>query len=206
MKLKPVYMYLIIFTAIIAGFVIFSQESSTDKMPDDDIHNNMNANPHGNMPNDDIHGGMKDGDMPGSGNVKSGVVKRMNELKTIVENNPDDTASIKEYANMLARGHGAAKALELYESILDKDPSRIDILQESALLSFNLKNYDKSENYIKQILEIDKDNLTANFNLGAIAAAKGDTQKAKDIYRYVINKYPDSKAAMNAMQALKNLE
>jgi len=197
MKIKPIYLYLILFTSFIVGIILFTNKSnsssdfgSMQNMPDDDVHLNMG----------------KEGEMPSSANVMEDARKRLEELRLNYEKNPDDTLRTREYADLLRLAHQPDKAIELYEKIIKKDPKRIDILLELTFLYFNKGELDKAELFTNNILQIDKNHQLGTYNLGSIAAAKGDKVRAKSIWQGLIDKYPNTDIAFLAQQSILELE
>lgn len=194
MKIKPMYVYLILFFAFIIGIILFTNKSSsvdmTQKIPDDDVHRNMG----------------KEGEMPSGSNVNEDARKRLDELKLSYEKNPGDTLRIREYADMLKFAHQPEKAIELYETILKKDSKRIDILLELTSLYFNNGDFDKADAFTNDILKIENNNQIAVYNSGAIAAARGDKSKAKTIWQGLINKYPNTDIASIAKQSIMQID
>ena len=198
MKFKSVYLYAGILLAVILFLVLFTYNSDTES-EQPEITNNE-------MPNDDVHKNLSPpGGNSSVGSVSGSAKKQLEMLKKSYEENPSDTANVKEYADMLNASHQPQKALELYETILKIDPNRIDILLSSTFSFYNLNDLDKAEDYTKKILAIDKNNEEANFNMGAIAAAKGNKQKAREHWNNVIKQFPNSQAAKIAESSLKKL-
>ncbi|MEW6507915.1 MAG: tetratricopeptide repeat protein [Bacteroidota bacterium] len=196
MKIKPLYIYLVLFTSFIAGMVIFRNLNSSGS---EDLTKKM--------PNDEIHGSIgKEGEMPSGSNVLEDARKRLEELKVKYEKNPNDTLRIREYADLLKLAHQTELAIDLFEKIISKDPKRIDIMLELTFLYFNEGNLDKADKYTNSILKIDKENKIGLYNSGAIAAARGDNAKAKLIWQGIVKKFPDTEIAFISQQSLMELE
>ncbi len=195
MKLKPVYIYIIIFVAFIIGIILFSGAEK---------ENNTTSN---NMPNDDIHKGMQsEEDTPSKGNVMESAVVKLEELKAAYEKNPNDTLKIREYADMLTMAHKPQEAIALYNKILSVDNKRIDVLLQLTFLHYNNGDLPLAEKTTNTILKIDSNNKLASYNLGAIEAAKGNKSKAKEIWESVIKKFPNTTVANIAEQSIKQLD
>ncbi len=199
MKIKPLYIYLIAFVLVIVIIVLTSNsgsnkstsESITGKeMPQDEIHKGINPPGTGN---------------PSSGNVSKEAIHQMEMLKKSYEENPEDTVKAKVYADMLIASHSPEKSIPIYENILKKDPKRIDILLGLTLANYSLQNFDECEELTLEILKIDEDNPEANYNLGAIAASRGNKEKARKLWQEVIEKYPNSDAARIANTSMQRL-
>ncbi len=196
MKSKTIYIYGGIFLLVVLFLIIFtynsdpdSESSAKNNMPNDEVHNNLNPSA----------GGM------GMGSVSGTAKKKLEELRVNYESNPADTVNAKEYADMLNAAHQPQKALEIYESILEIDPKRVDVLLGSTFSFYNLNDLAKAEEYTKKVLAIDKNNHEANYNLGAIAAARGEKDKARKHWNDVIKQFPNSHAAKIAESSLKKL-
>lgn len=201
MKLKPIYIYLIVSAAFIISVIIFSPSAKK-------LNVNTQINPHGQIPNDEIHKGITENnkDMPSKSNVTKEAVEKLNQLKSEYEKNPNDTLKIREYADMLTLAHKPEQAIELYEKILKVDSNRIDVLLHLTFLYFNKGELDKAEYYTNKILSIRNNYPLALYNLGVISEVKGNSQKAKYYWNEVIKKDPNSKLAQNAKEMLKTLE
>lgn len=185
MKIKPIFIYLTAFAAFVIGIIIFSSSSqktnSSAGIPDDAVHSK--TNPHGN------------GEMPGKGNVTQSAMEKMAELEKDYKANPNDTLKAREYADFIGMAHGDDEALGIYDNILKIDPNRIDIIMRQTFIYDNKGNYDKAEELTKKILSLQKDHPDANYNLGVIAAQKGQNDKALKIFNDVLKKFPNTQVA-----------
>ncbi|MBS4033896.1 MAG: tetratricopeptide repeat protein [Ignavibacterium sp.] len=162
---------------------------------------------HSTMPDDEIHRNFKHPDMgsPSKGNVMEGVKKQMETLKKEVEQNPSDTAKVREYADLLAAGHYQEEALMYYNHIIKLDPKRVDLLFAITFLHYSQGNIDKAEETTNLILSKEKGNLLAQYNLGAIEAARGNNEKAIKIWEELIKQNPNTEAAEIAKTSIKSL-
>lgn len=195
MKLKPLYMYGIIFVIIIAA-IIFT--SSNDKKELTAV-----SNPQGEMPQDAVHQSMDGVDQgPSSSNVREDFWEKMDKYKADIEANPNDTLAMKNYAQMLGMSHQTEQAIELYEKILAIDPNRMDILLAEGLAFYNDQNFQMAEVVTKKIIALDDKNLEAKYNLGVIAAAQGKNEDAIKIWKELEQKYPNEKVGKLSTNAL----
>lgn len=196
MKFKIIYLYLAVFTIAIILLVVLTQKEDTTPL----------RSPTNQLPNDDIHKDMQNNSSsPSSGNVSQDVIRKMHELKEASENNPNDTARIREYADFLSAAHKQEEAIKLYERILKKDSKRIDILFSLSFIYYNKQNIPKAEEITNRILTIDENNLQARYNLGALAASRGEKQKAREIWTKIINEHPGTQESQLAETSLKQL-
>lgn len=197
MKIKPLYIYLGAFVIIIIALIFMtSGGQTTESMP--------NTSNESSMPDDDIHKNLGNG--PGSGNVSSEFRQKMERLKSNYEANPGDTSNAKEYARLLAAAHEPEEAVKVYKSILDDYAKRNDIRLELATVYYNLKQFENAKREIETVFKNDPDSPDVQYNLGAVEAALGNNERAKTIWRQVINDYPGSEAARIASTSLQSLQ
>jgi tetratricopeptide (TPR) repeat protein len=198
MKFKPIYIYLLLLVAAITVLVFFTQkeQSGTDtddivnkQMPMDDVHKNLN------MP----------GNQPGRENVSESFKQKLETLKKAYEQNPSDTLMMREYADFQMAAHNHAEALILYQKILDKNPKRTDIIFTIASIYYEQKNFSKCEEIINRVFTYDKNNLEARYNIGVIAAASGDREKAKLIWQKISDENPNTPMGIKAKSSLEQL-
>lgn len=199
MKIKPLYIYMIGILVVFAVIIILSVGENTDET--------QQAISNSEMPNDYIHKGMMgDGTTPSSSNVMSNVKERMDKLENEINENPADTAKMSEYASMLAAAHKPDKALEYYKKILEVNPKRIDILMAMTFINHKMQKFDEAERLTNIVLEIDKSNLNAKYNLGVISATKGNREKARSIWEELSNQTNDLRIAELAKNSLQKLK
>jgi tetratricopeptide (TPR) repeat protein len=204
MKIKPLYLYIGGIIILVIAVILISgggKTESQDQKVSSDITNQK-------MPDDEIHKSLKNkgGMTPSKENVNKEAMHQFEMLKKAYESNPNDTVKAKAYAQMLAAGHQPETAAKILEDILAKDKKRIDILLLLTMVNYNLKKYDKAEDYTKRILAIDKNHSEANYNLGAIYAEQGRKEDARKIWESIIKKYPNTQASKYAVMALNNLK
>jgi tetratricopeptide (TPR) repeat protein len=200
MKFKPIYLYGVVLAAAVVLLIFFSR--SKDSNPDPETTNLQNEN----IPDDDIHNQLKMQESnPTKDNVTENFHKRMGELKQAVENNPNDTLKLKEYADFLAAAHKTEEAIRMYDRILKINPKRTDIYFSITLLYYNEKDLQKAEEYNEKVLMYDPTNSMALYNRGALAATRGDKEKARTIWEKIVKDDPDSEVGNLAKQSLTRL-
>jgi tetratricopeptide (TPR) repeat protein len=129
----------------------------------------------------------------------------MAKLKNAVEKNPEDTLALKNYADFLSASHKMDEALTYYSKILQVDPRRADIRFSLAVIYYNKQDFVKCENENNLVLKYDPKNQMALYNLGAVAATRGEVVKAKDFWNQVIEINPDSETGKLAKESLTKL-
>jgi tetratricopeptide (TPR) repeat protein len=199
MKFKPIYLYGIIIIAATIILLVVSQDNSTEQ-------NQVTFDQNQQMPNDDVHKQlMNQSNSPSKENLSAEYKERMTKLKDAVERNAKDTVALKEYADFLSASHKMNEAIPYYEQILDIDPKRTDIHFTLAVVYYNKQDLVKCEEQNKKVLAYDPQNQMAIYNLGAIAATKGEVEKAKGFWNQVININSDSETGKLAKESLSKL-
>jgi TolA-binding protein len=204
MKLKMIHIYLIIFAVGVTLLIMFIQNTGSNdskKNAPVDIANKQ-------MPADELHKGLNNPTTPPptKENVSEGFKHELNALEKEFNNNPKDTSVIRKYADLLAASHKQDEAIPLYEKILKINPHRTDILFSLSFIYYNKGDFFNAEETTKKILIYDKKNPQALYNIGAIAASKGDSRKAKEIWTKLITDYPTSETAGLAKESLGKLK
>jgi len=199
MKIRLLYIYGSLIVLVVVLLIIFASNKTSNNTSDEISVENM--------PDDDLHKGLKNptSQPPTKDNVSEKFRHQMEMLKKAVDENPNDTSRIREYADFLFAAHKADEAIPFYKRILKVNPKRTDILFSVSFIYYNKKDFDKSEEITNQILMMDKKNQQALYNLGAIAVAKGDIQKAKQIWTKLINEYPGTETSELAKNSLNKL-
>jgi TolA-binding protein len=204
MKLKMIHIYLIIFAVGVTILIMFIQNTGSNnskKVAPVDIANKQ-------MPADELHKGLNNptAPPPTKENVSEGFKHELNALEKEFNNNPKDTSVIRKYADLLAASHKQDEAIPLYEKILKINPHRTDILFSLSFIYYNKGDFFNAEETTKKILIYDKKNPQALYNIGAIAASKGDSRKAREIWTKLITDYPTSETAGLAKESLGKLK
>ncbi len=198
LRFKPYYLYGLVLIIIIV-ILYFSSESNnpSSKLTSSNIAEN-------NLPNDEMHKnlGMQ---QPGKSNVNSDIYKKMNELKKNADSSPTDTLKIREYADFLLAAHKPDEAITYYNKILKINKKRKDILTDITLAYYNKGDFKSAEETVLQTLKLYPDDPEVNYNLGVIKASTGNADKAREIWKRIIEKYPDSEISNLAKNSLDKL-
>ena len=197
-NIKPIYIYAAgIILAVIVFFLVSQQDSTGVSVPQNGISNKE-------MPQDSIHKSLM-GTQPGKNNVMDAVKQHLEMLKKDVAGNPNDTVKIKQYADFLAAAHQPDEAVKYYNKILKINPKRVDILFSVAYINYVSQNFTEAEKTLNKVISIDKNNLQAYYNLGAIAVSKGDKAKAKEIWSKLIKEHPKDQVSQLAKKSLSEI-
>ena len=200
MKFKMAYLYIILGLGVVVTLFVLAGNNNKPDEPTQNVSGQQ-------IPNDEVHKGLQnpmDGN-PSKSNVSQEVYEKMGRLKKEVEANPNDTLKMREYADFMAAAHRPDEAIIYYNKILKVNPRRIDILFDLSMIFYGRQDYQKAEDYTNRILSSDKNNTQALYNLGAIAASKGEKDRAKSIWTNLITNYPGDEAAELARSSLNKL-
>ncbi len=201
MKFRPIYIYLLGIVLAVAVFFFISQDSGTSVAPSQsEIANKQ-------IPQDDIHKGLQNpnGQAPGKDNVSDMVIKHLDMLKKAVDESPNDTLKLREYADFLAAAHKQDQAIEFYNRILKVNPKRTDIIFSVAYINYTNNKFDEAEKMLNRVLSYDKNNLQAYYNLGAIAYSSGNKDKAKQIWTKLAKDHPKTEMGDMAKKSLEQM-
>lgn len=197
-KFKPFYLYGLLLLIIV---IILYFSSQSNNLPSKLTSSNIAEN---KLPNDEIHKNLGT-QQPGKSNVNSDILKKLDELKKLADSEPQDTLKIREYADLLLAAHKSDEAIKYYNEILDINKKRKDILQAITLAYYNKGDLTKAEETIRQTLRFFPDDPESNYNLGAVEASKGNYDKAREIWKKLIDKYPQSEISDLAKNSLNKL-
>ena len=200
MKFKAIYLYgILAVVAVTILIVVGTQNASIPGQPP--VTNDQT------MPDDDVHKELKNqgSTTPGKENVSEEYKRKLAGLKQAVDNNPSDTLAMREYADFLSASHKMNEAISYYEKILEISPNRADIHFSLAVIYFNMQEYQKCEDENNKVLTFDSKNQMALYNLGAIAATRGNKEKAKEYWNNVISINAQSETGQLAKESLIKL-
>ncbi|MBS4028916.1 MAG: tetratricopeptide repeat protein [Ignavibacteriales bacterium] len=205
MKLKPLHIYgIVVLAGIIFIVATMMQTNNPPITPTQETPHQETPAEH--MPDDDIHKGLTSGDAPSRANVSESFKHTMEQFKKEIDEHPNDTAKLKQFADFLASAHKTADAIQYYEKILSIDGKRTDVLFALAYIFHAQQKLDKALEVTNKILSMEKDNPQALYNLGAIAASQGDNKKAKAIWEDLLKKQPHGEMSAMTKQSIEQLK
>ncbi|MHC1736401.1 MAG: tetratricopeptide repeat protein [Ignavibacteriaceae bacterium] len=185
-KFSPVVFYSVFIMLAVAVMVIYFTVNSSDSA--DPKNQGMNE-----MPDDEMHRNFKHPETGGGEmNLRPDVMAKLNDLKKSVEDSPNDTLKMRELADFYFESHKPDDAMLYYNKILAKDSRRTDILHNMTNIYYTQKEFGKAEEVTKRILTINKDDVFAHYNLGAIYATAGNKEDARKIWNEILKKYPQN--------------
>lgn len=200
MKFKTAYIYPLVIVLVFVGVIIFSNKGNENVNRNESMNMNRNQSQR-QMPDDSIHSGMGSS----MGGLSDEYLNRINMLRSKVRQNPNDTAAMRRFADLLSASHKLDSAIVFYEKILNEGSNRTDIMLGLTAAHYSKGDLQKAKEYSQKVLQLNSENIQARFNLAAVEASMGNEEKAKQLWQKVIADYPESKAAELAKNAIKSL-
>jgi tetratricopeptide (TPR) repeat protein len=199
MKFKPLYFYSTVGVIAIIILIFLSQQDETELSQPEEVQTNQN------IPDDEVHNPLKSGTNPNKNNVSESFKHKLDVLRKAIEENPEDTLKIREYADLLAAAHMKDQAIGYYKKILVVDPNRTDILFSLSFIYYSVGDLNNAELETKKIIAIEPENKNARYNLGAIAASKGEKERAMEIWKKLAEQYPNDEIGLKAKNSIEKL-
>ncbi len=131
-------------------------------------------------------------------------ISKINELKNVIEKNPENFSSMLELANLRFDSGFYEEAKNDYEKYLKSDPKNADARIDMAVCYYNLRQYDKAESEILTALKYSPNHQTGFLNLGVIYLAKQNTEKAKEWFNKTVDLDPNSEIGKKAKSLLES--
>jgi tetratricopeptide (TPR) repeat protein len=199
-NVKPIYIYGIgvIISALV--FIFIAQPDADDLTKKPEYTNSKQ------IPKDNFHHDTTSSEQPSAkDSVTESVKQRLAEFKKNADANSNDTLKLREYADFLAAAHQQDEAVVYYNKILKINPKRVDILFAIANINYMNQNFSVAEKYLDKVISYDKNNVQAYYNLGVVAAGKGDKAKAKEIWSKIIKEYPKAQLTELAKKSMNEM-
>lgn len=139
----------------------------------------------------------------GSG-IDLSSVSKINELKNIVEKDPNNVSAILDLANLRFDSGFFEDAAKNYEQYLKFEPKNANARIDMAVCYYNLKQFDKAESEIMTALKYSPKHQTGYLNLGVIYLAKQNMEKAKEWFSKTVELDPNSEVGKKAKSLLES--
>jgi tetratricopeptide (TPR) repeat protein len=141
-------------------------------------------------------------------NQASGVdlnsINKINELRNIVEKNPENESAILELANLLFDSGFFEEAKNNYEHYLKFDTKNADARIDLGVCYYNLQQFDKAESEILTALKYAPKHQTAYLNLGIINLSIQKIEKSKEWFNKAYELDPNSEIGKKAKSLLQS--
>jgi len=130
--------------------------------------------------------------------VAEKVINRLKELKkkpirryVFKMKSKKSKKELYEEAEMAYKNGQEAKAIELFNEVLELDPSFALAHNDLAFIYWQKRNVDKALYHLTKAMELDPNNRDIIWNCGQIMLGLGYVQHAYDVYKSYLKKYPD---------------
>ena len=204
MKIKMKYIYSVLFLVIVLSIIFSINSNRTNSNLSEQKAAKISAD--SQMPTDEIHTKLSaTAPKPNKNNVSKNIIHEMKMLKKQIEKVPNDTLTMKKYADLLFASHKQSEAINYYKRILKIDKKRKDIYLNLVFAYYKLRDLKNAELYTKQLIKYYPNDLVGQYNLGAIYASQGKKADATIIWKNIISKSPNSEQAKLAKSSLDKL-
>jgi TolA-binding protein len=139
----------------------------------------------------------------GSG-IDLSTVSKINELKSIVEKDPNNSSAVLDLANLRFDSGFFEDAAKNYEQYLKFDETNANARIDMAVCYYNMKQFDKAESEIMTALKYSPKHQTAYLNLGVIYLAKQNMGKAKEWFNKTVELDPNTEVGKKAKSLLES--
>ena len=209
MKNKINYIYIIlvvVFIGVLAYTILNEPNPATQPQSVSSATGSESKLPPNHPPLDKMNEGGADGmQQPSRANVSKEIMKKIDEMKHAVENDPKNTAALRELANFMFDAHQMAEAEKYYKMIIDKEPKNTEARLDYSICLYHLKKYDAAITATTEILSYESHNTNALYNLGALNATIGKNDEAIQWWEKTIATDAKSENANKAKQGIAAL-
>jgi len=182
---------------IIATFVTFGIYARLPTAPDETI-SKVGAAPQAGMP-------MTAPDNPGANNVSDQYKNQVQQLKSYLTDNPDDTTHLLRLARLYQDGHNPELATVYYERLVKLKPKDHQSWLDLTNCYATSGDWIKAKKTTLALLDNFPGDEEGTYNLGAIQANTGNVDEAKQLWMQ-LTKSKKSKIAQLATKSLQQLE
>jgi TolA-binding protein len=141
-------------------------------------------------------------------NQDSGIdlssISKINELKNIVEKDPNNASAILDLANLRFDSGFFEDAAKNYDQYLKLDPRNANARIDMAVCYYNMQKFDKAESEIITALKYSPNHQTGYLNLGVIYLAKQNLEKSKEWFNKAVELDPNSEVGKKAKSLLES--
>lgn len=143
---------------------------------------------------------------PAANNVSSDYLERVEQLRTYVESNPQDTTHLLRLARMYHDGHHPESAAFYYEKLLTLNPANRQVWLDLANCYAESMQWEKALETTEIMLKHFPGDGEALYNLGAVYANMGNRMKASEVWTNLLNRESRSDIHQLAELSLEKLK
>lgn len=131
-------------------------------------------------------------------------VQRINELEAQVKAAPNNAQLLLQLAHLKNDSGFYDKAIIDYTLYLEVNPSDADARIDMGVCYYNLKNYPKAIEEMKNALTYQPTHQIAHLNLGVVTMAAGNLEEAKQWLEKAVKLNPNTDAGKRAQELLSS--
>lgn len=143
---------------------------------------------------------------PSRENVADAYYHQIFILREKLSSNPADTLAMRQLGRLFQDGHRMASADSAYTSYLARRRRARQVWLDLAATRAGDKRWSDAEATVTEMLTEYPGDPSAFYNLGAIAANKGDFVRARSMWEQTMNTADDSTVVRMARRALARLD
>jgi len=190
--MKKIYLIVLLLIGTLAAFGIYAE-----MLPAKEETPSWNGTQAGSM--------METPDVPGAENVSDQYKTQVEQLKTYLADNPEDTTHLRRLARLYQDGHNPESAAVYYEQLLQLKPSDHQSWLDLTNCYATVKNWDKAKAATLSLLKNFPEDEEGRYNLGAIQANTGNTAEARKLWSQLTSSENETIADL-AKQSLQKLD
>lgn len=141
-------------------------------------------------------------------NQNSGVdlssMQKINELETVIKNNPKDGTTILELAHLKNDAGMFEQAIVSYKQYLSLVPKDADARIDMGICYYSLQNYDSAISEMEEALKNNPKHQIGLLNLGIVNLAAGKMEKSQEWLKKAVEIDPNSEYGKKAQELLSS--
>jgi tetratricopeptide (TPR) repeat protein len=131
-------------------------------------------------------------------------IQKINDLESVVKNNPLDTISILELAQLKNDAGMFEQAIINYKQYLSLVPKDANARIDMGICYYNLQNYDTAINEMEIALKYNPKHQIGNLDLGIVNLAAGKMEKSQEWLKKAVEIDPNSESGKKAQELLSS--
>ncbi|MBD3223550.1 MAG: tetratricopeptide repeat protein [Caldithrix sp.] len=133
-------------------------------------------------------------------------MQRIEELKQIVTDSPEDFEAIIQLANNYFDVDDYNQAINYYQQALELEREHPNVLIDIGVAYFNMNNPDSALAYVEEALQVEPHHKQGLYNVGIIYYNMGQTKQAIDHWEELISLHGSTVEARNAREFIEELK
>lgn len=131
---------------------------------------------------------------------------RVRELRSAIEKNPRDVASLTQLGNLYHDSEQWANAIDAYERALKLDPNNPNVSTDLGISYYLSNRTDEALKQFEHSLKVSPDHTKTLLNKGIVLAiGKRDLDGAANVWKRVVELAPDTPEGQRAREMLETV-